>query len=85
MSKFLSHREMKAANRVLGDYQYRTLLLEKIIQKLLQRSELTVAVDEQTEEIELLTKDELAARVKALEAARSKDFEVREIPADEAA
>lgn len=51
MSRFLSHRELRAANRALGgvkfslmDAQVRLTLLEKVIAKLLQRQGLDLQI-----------------------------------------
>ena len=51
MSRFLSHRELKAANRALGDVKFtlmdaqvRLTLLEKVVAKLLQRSGLELVI-----------------------------------------
>lgn len=88
MSRFMSHRQMKAADKALGEYRFRTQFLERVITKLLERSDLTVVVDEKTDEIELLTKAEIEARIEEAKKAQPKSSDIdyiREIPEDEAA
>lgn len=44
MSRILSHREAKAAHRVVGDHAARVTLLEGVIKALLKRQSLEVVV-----------------------------------------
>lgn len=44
MSRFMSHREMKAATRVVGNIADRLALLERIISELLERDNLALGM-----------------------------------------